>query len=126
MPLSSSTSSCSSQPSQPTASSPSAFSSTAYSSAVHRSSTWQNCQAGRDPATTSSRGDSKYLVRAVSVPPPTSTAGRSTVTLSPGWARGARRPSRSISSRSPTAVASAVAFSSASSASGSSLSGSAP
>ena len=49
IPLSSSTSSCSSQPSQPTASSPSTFSSAAYSSALNRSSTWQNCQAGRDP-----------------------------------------------------------------------------
>lgn len=125
MPLSSSTSSCSSHPSHPTVSSPSTFSRTAYSSALHRSSTWQNCQAGRDPATTSSRGDSKYLVSAVSVPP-TRIAGRTTVTLSPGWARGARRASRSISSRSPTPVASAVARSSASSESGSSLSGSAP
>ncbi|CAM5453018.1 hypothetical protein STENM327S_00522 [Streptomyces tendae] len=125
MPLSSSTSSCSSQPSHPTASSPSAFSRTAYSRALHRSSTWQNCQAGREPATTSSRGDSKYLVSAVSMPP-TSTAGRTTVTFRPGCARGARRASRSISSRSPTPVASAVARSSASSDSGSSLSGRAP
>lgn len=59
MPESSSTSSCSSQPSQPTANSPSTFSRAAYSRALTRSSTWQNCQVGRDPATTSSRGDSK-------------------------------------------------------------------
>ncbi len=125
MPLSSSTSSCSSHPSQPTASSPSTFSRAAYSRALTRSSTWQNCQVGRDPATTSRRGDSKYRVRAVSVPP-TRTAGRITVTFSPGCARGARRPRRSISSRSPTPVASAVARSSESSDSGMSLSGRAP
>ena len=65
-PLICSTSSCSSQPSQPTAKSPVIPPRTVNSSAETRSSTWQNCQRGAQPFTVSSRGASKCLVTSVS------------------------------------------------------------
>ena len=122
----SSTSSCSSQPSQPTANSPSTFSRAAYSRALHKSSTWQNCQVGPGSGNhQEARGLEVPGQRGVSTAHQDGGPHHRDVQTGVG-ARGARRPSRSISSRSPTPVASAVARSSASSESGMSLSGSAP
>ena len=90
-PETSSTSSCSIQPSQPTVATPVTCSEAASSSAVSRSSTWQNCQRGWLSRTTSSRGASKCRVSTLSTPGPTTVAGRSTVTCRPGWLRGACR-----------------------------------
>jgi len=128
-PLIRSTSSCSSQPSQPTAKSPSIPPLTVSSSAETRSSTWQNCQRGAQPFTVSRRGASKCLVTSVSTEygsAPTRAAGRATVTAMPGFARGERRASASISSRSPATLLSVSAVSGASSGSGTWLSGRAP
>ena len=125
-PLICSTSSCSSQPSQPTAKSAVISPRTVNSSAETRSSTWQNCQRGAQPFTVSSRGASKCLVTRVSTSSPTRAAGRTTVTAMPGLARGERRASCSISSRSPATLLSVSWASGMSSASGTGLSGRAP
>src|SRR5271157_1342662 len=114
---------------QPTAKSPSIRPATVNSSAETRSSMWQNCQRGAQPFTVSRRGASKCLVTSVSTAygsTPTRGAGRTTVTAMPGLARGDRRASCSISSRSPATLLSVSGVSGASSGSGTGLSGRAP
>ena len=62
----------------------------------------------------------------MSTAPPTSAAGRTTVTAVPGLTRRERRASSSISSRSPARLSPESASSGASSGSGTGLSGRAP
>ena len=108
MPDSSSTSSCSSQPSQPTANSPSTFSSAAYSRALPgpprgRTARWAGSRRRPAAAVTRSSGSGRCPCRRRG--PRGARRSRS----GRGGRGGRAAPRRSISSRSPTPVASAVA-----------------